>query len=336
MMASRPNLEIGKTQAEFIEPMQCLLVNKLPEGEDWEYELKLDGYRTLAVKHDGHVTLFSRNKKNFNTRFPRIVAALVNLPDDSIIDGEIVAMDESGRPSFNRLQSFSANADAITFFAFDLLMWKGENLQKQSLEKRRTLLRSSAMPKMPAARFSENFQVTADQMVSAVRSQGLEGVVAKRRNSFYEPGRRTGAWVKMRIGGGQGFVIGGYTPSSKNFDALLVGYYEGERLMFAAKVRNGFVPAVRNAVFQQFKKLRIKTCPFANLPESRKGRWGEGLTASDMEKCIWLKPRLVASIDYAEWTPANHLRHSKFVTLREDKNARDVIRENPLSLQTGR
>jgi DNA ligase D-like protein (predicted ligase) len=308
--------------------MQCLLVNKLPEGENWEYELKLDGYRILAVKHGGRLTLFSRNKKSFNTRFPGIVAGLANLPDDSIIDGEIVAMDESGRPSFNRLQNFSANADAITLFAFDLLMWHGENLLRQPLEKRRALLRSRAMPKMPAARFSESFQVTADQMVSAVRSQGLEGVVAKRRNSSYEPGRRSGAWVKMRIGGGQEFVISGYTPSSKNFDALLVGYYDAGKLIFAAKVRNGFVPAMRDTVFHQFKKLRIKTCPFANLPESGKGRWGEGLTAADMEKCLWLKPRLVAAIEYAEWTPANHLRHSKFIALRQDKYARAVIREN--------
>jgi DNA ligase D-like protein (predicted ligase) len=304
-------------QAEFIEPMQCLLVNKLPEGEEWEYELKLDGYRTLVVKHGGGVTLFSRNKKTFNTRFPGIVAALANLPDDSIIDGEIVAMDGSGRPSFNHLQNFSANANTITFFAFDLLMWKGENLQRQPLEKRRTLLRSTAMPRMPVAHFSESFHVTADQMVSAVRSQGLEGVVAKRRNSFYEPGRRSGAWVKMRIGGGQEFVIGGYTPSSKNFDALMVGYYERDALIFAAKVRNGFVPAARNTLFQFFKKLH-----------TGKGRWGEGLTAADMDKCIWLKPQLVAAIEYAEWTPANHLRHSKFIALREDKNARDVIREN--------
>jgi ATP-dependent DNA ligase len=213
--------------------MQCLLVNKLPEGEDWEYELKIDGYRTLAVKHGRRVTLFSRNKRSFNTRFPGLVAALANLPDDSIIDGEIVAMDESGRPSFNRLQNFSANANVITFFAFDLLMWQGESLERQPLEKRRTLLRTRAMPKMPAVHFSESFAVTAEQMVSAVRAQGLEGVVAKRRNSSYEPGRRSGAWVNMRIGGGQEFVIGGYTPNSKNFDVLLVGYYERDALIFA-------------------------------------------------------------------------------------------------------
>jgi DNA ligase D-like protein (predicted ligase) len=315
--------------AELIEPMQCLLVNRLPQGEAWEYELKLDGYRTLAVKHGGRLTLFSRNKRSFNARFPGVVAELANVPDDSIIDGEIVAMDESGRPSFNRLQNFSANANAIIFFAFDLLMWNGENLQMQPLEKRRALLRRKAMPKMPTARFSDSFHVTADQMISAVRSQGLEGIVAKRRKSIYEPGRRSGAWVKMPIGGGQEFVIGGYTPSSKNFDALLVGYYEGDTLMFAAKVRNGFVPAMRDTVFHHFEKLRIKTCPFANLPESGKGRWGEGLTVADMEKCIWLKPRLVVAIEYAEWTPANHLRHAKFIALREDKNAREVIRENP-------
>jgi ATP-dependent DNA ligase len=133
--------------------------------------------------------------------------------------------------------------------------------------------------------------------------------------------------VKMRIGGGQEFVIGGYTPAPKNFDAVLVRYFEGSKLMFAARVRTGFVPALRAAVFRKFKGLETRECPFANLPEGEKGRCGEGLTGADMEKCVWLKPKLVAAIEYAEWTPANHLRHSRFVALRDEKDPRRVVRE---------
>lgn len=118
-----------------------------------------------------------------------------------------------------------------------------------------------------------------------------------------------------------------YTPSPKNFAAVLVGYYEGNKLKFAARVRNGFVPVLRDSVFRKFKSLESRKCPFANLPESEKRRWGEGLTAADMEKCVWLKPKLVAAIEYAEWTPANHLRHSRFVALREDKDPQRVVRE---------
>ena len=270
--------------------------------------------------------MFSRNRKQFNGRFPAVAAAFARLPDETIIDGEIVAIDESGSPSFSRLQNFSANADAITFYAFDMPMWRGEDLRTQPLDKRRNFLLTKAMPKLPTIHFSDSFPADAEKMISAVRSQGLEGIVAKRRDSLYEP-RRKGAWVKMRIGGGQELVIGGFTPSPKNFDAILVGYFEGKKLLFAGRVRNGFVPTLRASVFGKFKGLETRKCPFSNLPESEKGRWGEGLTAADMEKCVWLKPKLVAAIEYAEWTPANHLRHSRFVALRDDKDPRQVVRE---------
>ena len=314
--------------AQFIEPMPCLAVTKLPEGEAWQYELKLDGYRALAIKHKGQVTLFSRNRKRLNGRFPVLAEAFANLPDETIVDGEVVALDESGRPSFSRLQNFSANANAITFYAFDMPMWKGQDLRAQPLDKRREVLRKKVMPKLPPIHFSDSFPANAETMISAVRSQGLEGIVAKRRDSLYEPGRN-GAWAKMRIDGGQEFVIGGFTPTPKNFDAVLVGYFRGDKLMFAARVRNGFVPALRASVFRKFKGLESRKCPFANLPESSQGRWGEGVTAADMEKCVWLKPKLVAAIEYAEWTPANHLRHSRFVALRDDKDPRKVTRERP-------
>jgi bifunctional non-homologous end joining protein LigD len=138
--------------------------------------LKLDGYRALAVKHDGQVTLFSRNRKRFNNRFPAVAAAFARLPDETIIDGEIVAIDESGRPSFSRLQNFSANADAITFYAFDMPMWKGEDLRTQPLDKRRALLRTKAMPKLPAIHFSEGFAADAERMIQPSGRRGLRGL----------------------------------------------------------------------------------------------------------------------------------------------------------------
>jgi len=125
-------------------------------------------------------------------------------------------------------------------------------------------------------------------------------------------------------------VIGGYVPAGKNFGSLIVGYYEGGHLLYVARVRNGFVPALRVKVFEHFQKLEIKSCPFSNLPQRDKGRWGQGLTVDKMAECRWLKPQLVAQIEYADWTDVNHLRHSKFIALRDDKPAKDVKREQPV------
>jgi ATP-dependent DNA ligase len=169
-------------------------------------------------------------------------------------------------------------------------------------------------------------------VIRAVREQGLEGIVAKRRNSIYEPGARSGAWVKYKVNQGQELVIGGYIPGALHFDSLLVGYYEGERLIFVAKVRNGFVPRTREQVAERFRGLETTECPFANLPEPIGARRGEALTAEVMKKCRWLKPVLVAQIEFTEWTDANHLRHSRFVGLRDDKDAREVSREFGLGI----
>ena len=151
--------------------------------------------------------------------------------------------------------------------------------------------------------------------------------MAKRRNSVYEPGQRSGAWRKMRINQGQEFVVGGYTPTPRNFDALIFGYYEGKKLIYVARTRNGFTPGLREQLFERFRKLEIPECPFSNLPESRSGRWGQGLTVSKMKECRWLTPVLVGRFEYVEWTPDNHLRHSRFVALRDDKPATAVRRE---------
>jgi bifunctional non-homologous end joining protein LigD len=133
--------------------------------------------------------------------------------------------------------------------------------------------------------------------------------------------------MKMRVNRGQEFVIGGYTRGTATFDALIFGYYEGEQLIYVARTRNGFTPATRTQLFKKFKALETKECPFANLPEPRSGRWGQGLTKAKMAECQWLTPVLVGQFEFLEWTADNHLRHSKFVGLREDKKAKDVVRE---------
>ena len=175
---------LPKTEASFIEPMECALVSKLPEGPDWTYEVKFDGYRAIGVKTSDEGIIYSRNGKNFNKRYPDIAEALADLPADSVIDGEIVALDEWGRPDFHRLQHFAAEAARIHYFVFDLLISNGRDLTKLPLSKRRKLFAKLKL-RSPRIRISEQFEIPAADMVSAVRQQQLEGVVAKRKSSRY-------------------------------------------------------------------------------------------------------------------------------------------------------
>ena len=165
---------------------------------------------------------------------------------------------------------------------------------------------------------SEAFETAPADLIRAAKEHCLEGIVAKRKNSLYEPEKRSGAWLKYRINRGQEFVIGGYTPGHP-FDALIVGYYQDSELYYVGKVKNGFVPQVRREVYRKFKGLEIDTCPFANLPEKKRTMWA--LTKDEMKNCQWLKPELVAQIEFAEWTPDGHLRHSKFARNRAGSSA---------------
>ena len=308
--------------------MLLLKTDALPDGAKWRYELKLDGYRAIAFKRGGIVHLRSRNDNDFNRRYPRVVQALATMPDDSVIDGEVVAFDEDGRPSFNALQNFGSAAAAVVYYVFDVMVLAGGNVMREPLEKRRALLEKKVLPKLSEpVRYSPPFDAPLPVLIESVKAHGFEGLVAKRCDSPYQPGLRTGAWMKMRVNRGQEFVIGGYTRGTKTFDALVVGIYESGRLMYVARTRNGFTPLARAALFRRFKGLEIDQCPFANLPEARSGRWGQGLTAAKMADVQWLKPVLVAQLEFLEWTADNHLRHSKFVGLREDKNPGKITRE---------
>jgi DNA ligase D-like protein (predicted ligase) len=318
-----------ETKPKFIEPMLLLPSETLPEGSGWTYELKLDGYRALAIKTAGKVHLRSRNDNDFNAKYPGIARALAYLPDETVIDGEVVALDETGKPSFNGLQNYGSATAPIYFYAFDVLILGGKNLMDQSLAARREMLSSAIVPNVrDPVREVPCFDVKLADLVSAVRAQGLEGIVAKRLDSVYEPGARSGAWRKMRINRGQEFVIAGYTKGGRSFDALVFGYYDGARLVYVARTRNGFTPASRERLMERFNQLEIQECPFVNLPEARAGRWGQGLTAEKMRDCVWLSPVLVGQFEFVEWTPDNHLRHSRFIGLRDDKKAREIRSES--------
>jgi len=306
--------------------MECALVPKLPEGPDWTYEVKLDGYRAIGVKTSHEAILYSRNGKNFNKRFPEIAEVLVNLPANTVIDGEIVALDDSGRPDFHRLQHFTAEASRICYFVFDLIILRGRDLTGVPLSERRELMKTFKLHS-PRVRLSEQFHIPADDMLAAVRKQQLEGVIGKRKDSLYEAGKRTGSWAKLRINRAQEFVIGGYMPGPHGVDSIIVGYYRGRDLVYVARTRNGFVPATRRMVYQKLKPLVTDKWPFVNLPETGRARWGEILDAEKMKKCVWVRPGLVAVIEFLEWTEGDRLRHSKFVALRDDKNPREVVKE---------
>jgi len=306
-------------KASFVEPMLLQPTEKLPENRDrWMYELKLDGYRAVAYKSGGTLRLRSRNNKDFDGRYPAVVRGLAGLPNDTVIDGEIVALDDKGRPSFSALQNYGTTGTPIVYYVFDLMVLIGRNVMSEPLERRRALLERHIVPKLTEpVRFSPALDASLRDLVHSVRTLGLEGVVAKRRDSRYEPGLRSGAWMKMRVNRGEEFVIGGYTVGTKTFDAVIIGHYVDGELHYVARTRNGFTPLVRESLFKKFRRLEIPDCPFTNLPEAKGGRWGQGLTLEKMADCRWLQPSLVGHFEFVEWTPDNHLRHSKFVSLRE-------------------
>jgi ATP-dependent DNA ligase len=218
--------------------MLLLRAERLPEGPDWLYELKLDGYRALAVKSGGRVQVRSRNDKDFNARYPALVEALGSMPDETVIDGEIVALDGEGRPSFNGLQNRGAG-EPLHFFIFALLILRGRDVMAESLVKRRALIEKHVLPTLAdPIRYSPILEASLPNLIRSVKAQGLEGLVAKRRDSKYEPGGRSGAWAKMRVNRSQEFVIGGYTLGGRHYDALIFGYWEGDQLMYAARTRS--------------------------------------------------------------------------------------------------
>ncbi len=325
--------KLPKAKPRFIEPMKPKLMEHAPATGDWAYELKFDGIRALAIKNGGTVQLISRNQKKLNDRFPEIAQAAADFDaDECVVDGEVVAMDEEGRSSFQLLQRAELDGkDApLAFYVFDLLQLNGHSLINVPLTLRKDVLAQIVPASSDFIRFSGVLSADAKTLLPEIKRRGLEGLIGKQRNSVYESGRRSGSWIKIKCLTGQEFVIGGYTPPAgarKHFGALLVGYYEKDQLRFAGKVGTGFDAKLLSSLHKKMRAEERSTCPFSDLPSKQNGEWVQGITPSMMHKMHWVNPKFVCQIKFSEWTRDMKLRQPVFVGLREDKDPREVVRE---------
>jgi bifunctional non-homologous end joining protein LigD len=242
--------------------------------------------------------------------------------DSFVLDGEIVAVDAGGRPSFQALHHVSLDGVSIVYYAFDLLHLNGRDLTRLPLDERRAALRTVIAGS--GVFLSDPLPGTPAQIATAVRRLGLEGVVAKRRRSAYATGRRSDAWVKVRFARRQELVVGGFKPLRDTFDSLVVGYYDGTKLMSAGKVRSGFTPHARHELWAQLASLQTSRCPFANLPSVSSAHWGRGLQRK-WRCCAGSSPYRRGSVVHRVDRDGS-LRHAAFVARRDDKAARDVVR----------
>ena len=325
--------DLPSAKARFVEPMKAKLVEKPPATGDWIYELKFDGIRLIAVKTDTKVSLLSRNQNELGARFPEIVEAVKDLPArECVIDGEVVALDEEGRSSFQLLQAreMEGRKSPVYFYAFDLLQLDGKSLVSLPLEARKNVLKKLCAEAGDPIRYSGAIGGDAERLLEEVKRRGLEGIIGKRYNFVYEPGRRSGAWIKLKCVEQQEFVVGGYTPpqgARKHFGAILVGYYENKKLVFAGKVGTGFTTKSLSMLHKKFRAEERADCPFVDLPSKENGQWVQGITPSMMRKMHWVNPMFVCEIKFAEWTRDGKLRAPVFLGLREDKKPIDVVRE---------
>lgn len=320
------------TSALFIEPMKAKPMSAPPTDDNWIYEVKFDGFRALTIKHGKETALISRTEKDMTEKFPEVTEALQKLAlPDCILDGEITALDAKGRSSFQLLQAYDLGQEQppLCYYVFDLLRLNKRDLTGLPLLERKALLRK-LFKDSQVIHYSSSIDGKAKELLKHVKKLGLEGLIGKRPDSVYEAGRRSGQWIKLKINQEQEVVIGGYTQpagSRKHIGALIVGVHIDGKLQSVGKVGTGFDARMLRELHEQFQPLIQTKCPFANLPADSSGRWGQGITQSEMKHCTWLKPRLVCQVKFAEWTRDQRLRQPVFLGLREDKPAREVIRE---------
>ncbi|MGW0686875.1 non-homologous end-joining DNA ligase [Streptomyces sp. NPDC002754] len=305
-------------------PMLATLSDRREFAKGWIFERKLDGIRVLAVREDGRTTLRSRSGRRLDATYPEIVEALdAQDAADFTVDGEIVAY-AHGRTDFSRLQQrmgltrpgdVAASDVAVKYYVFDLLRVDGADVRRLPLRTRKSLLRQALTFTDPLC-FSSHRNEGGAELLADACERGWEGLIAKRADSTYQP-RRSGDWLKLKCAHGQEFVVGGFTEptgSREGIGALLIGYYEGDRLRYAGKVGTGFDRRTLLALRAQLDELRQSHSPFTDRVAERTAHWA--------------RPRLVAQIEFSEWTRDGMLRHPRYQGLRDDKGPTDVVREH--------
>jgi bifunctional non-homologous end joining protein LigD len=333
-----------------LEPMLARSVEKLPDGDDWAFELKWDGVRAFAVVEEGTARIVSRRAEDLTPRYPELAAIAGGLTDhDAVFDGEIVAFDEDGRPSFGRLQQRMGLVNQgmirrrvgetpVTYVAFDLLWLDGRGLFDQPYEERRRLLDELGFDG-PSWQTPRNHLGDGEALLELVRERRLEGVVAKRLASPYRPGRRSTEWVKVKVRRRQEVVIGGYMPGeggrTGGVGSLLVGYWDAtpdeaeslgrsQRLVYAGGVGTGFTQSTLEELSAMLEPLRRTNSPFEL-------GWDPAIKYAarvrERGPLVWVEPRLVCEVEFTEWTHEDTLRAAAFKGLRDDKDATEVVRE---------
>jgi bifunctional non-homologous end joining protein LigD len=304
-------------------PMLATPAKEVPKG-DWIYEIKWDGYRIVATVAGGNPELRTRKDQDYTKRFEKVAAELVKAlkTPDCVVDGEVCALDEEGRPSFSAMQQGNPGTP-IVYFVFDLLEVEGEPLIDLPLEERRKRLEKLLDKRNRTVRYSETFD-DGDALFEAANQQGLEGIMAKRLGSKYLPGRRSREWLKVKGHGRQEFVVAGYTRGQGRrqgtLGSLVLATYEGGDLDYVGNVGTGFSDREIDRLLSKLKPLERDTPPFKDVPKMPRVKKGD---------VVWVEPRLVAEVEFVEWTHDGHLRAPAYKGLREDKEATEVRREEP-------
>lgn len=313
---------------ETLSPMLATLVDQPFDNDDWLYEVKWDGYRAVAFMDKAKLEIKSRNDKSFNEKFYPVYDALKSLKVRAVLDGEVVVVGENGQANFGKLQNWRSEADGdLVFYVFDILWYNGKDLKQLPLTQRREILRA-ILPETETIQISRDFDTSGPEFLEAAKKMGLEGIMAKRKDSQYHVKDRTSDWLKIKANKRQEVVIGGFTrneDTAKPFSSLLVGVYEKKKLVYTGKVGTGFSIKQQREMMEQFRPLIIDKPPFAEQPDINKpSRFRPNPPHATV---TWLKPVLICEVSFTEMTTDGVMRHPSFDGMREDKKAIDVVLE---------